>query len=156
MRNCIICAAENENKLLKYCRTCYYEEIRLKQKENPYQMKRSPIKRVWKKRTERLKNWGSERLTHIKVYSDVKFCQVPWCGKYVPPVDWQELPAPWSFPHILSKKNYPHLRNFVNNYFITCWIWCHEEIDRILAWNNKAEIEKKILNWEIIVITDYE
>lgn len=101
------------------------------------ELKRTEIAKVGKKRTERLKNGGSEVRIHERIYESRKHCEI--CFTEV------KNPQPWSFAHILSKKDYPFLRLFENNFVFVCSIECHAEVDRHLAGKNKKEIQDQIL-----------
>ena len=145
---CKICWLLNENILLKYCKDCFYNEVLPNEKRNtPKPIKRTPLKRVWEKRKKRIKEFWTETVVFEKVYKETKYCQMCWV--YV------MYPAPWCFAHILSKKMYPHLRLFANNITFVCWEKCHRDFDRLIAWENKSEIEAKIMNWKNINPSDY-
>ena len=106
------------------------------------EIKRTPVAKVWKKRAERLKSWDTEVKAYRKVYEIRKHCFICW--KFV--LD----PQAWCFPHILSKKDYPHLRTFANNITLVCGPEHHQELDKLISGQNKKELEKRILNGEII------
>lgn len=114
------------------------------------ELKRTPVAKVGKKRIERIKNGGSERVAHKKVYEMGQTCRN--CGKFVPIPYGEDLPLVWCFAHILSKKNYPALRVFVNNFALVCGIECHDEVDTKLAGRNKEEIQADILAGKTIKI----
>lgn len=118
----------------------------------PKELKRTKVAKVWKKRTERLLNGGSERKAHRKVYERDQNCCI--CHNFVPIPEWAELPPVWCFAHILSKLMYPALRLFVNNFALVCGTDCHAKVDKKLAGKNKAEIEKIILSGKKVNIWD--
>ena len=134
--------------MIDYSKLAFSKPIK-KEKKN------KPIKKISDKRKERLKNWWWEKqIMRAKLINsqDNWFlsCDVCW-KKFSIESAW-----PYCLPHILSKKNFPHLRNFINNLWCVCSITCHQEFDKIIAWNNKQEIEQKILNWETILINNYK
>lgn len=132
---CKKCWKLNQNPLLKYC----MEHIGF---QNP--LKRWKLKQISTKKQKRLNTTWWEKEVFKKVYNERKNCII--CNKYV------FEPKPWSFAHILSKKDYPHLRNFTNNIAFVCWIEHHQEVDKRISWRNKKEIEEQILNWKPIII----
>ena len=133
MKKCKECWKINENPLLKFC----LDHSRLNKK-----IKQSQPKKIGSRTKKRLKENWSEVNTYEKKYNETKICVITW--KYV------SEPKPWNFAHILNKRDYPHLRNFTNNLALVYWIEEHAEVDRQIAWQNKKEIEQKILNWETI------
>ena len=137
MKYCKKCWKLNENPLLKYC----MEHIGLNKT-----FKKTEIIAISKKRTQRIKKTWGEKNTFKQVFenSDKRciICQI----------DIIE-PKSWCFAHILSKKDYPHLRNFTNNIALVCSIECHWEVDSRISWKNKKEIEKEILNWKKIIFS---
>lgn len=150
---CKNCQLPNQYPMNKLCRECYY----VFQKDKPekrYSLKRTPVKKIGEKRKERIKKWWSETAIHKKVYAITKICQMCW--KYVQPKPFENMPEVWCFAHILSKAMYPHLRLFINNILFVCSIECHDNFDTLIAWNNKSEIEAKILAWKNINPKDYE
>lgn len=143
---CKICWKTNENPLLKYCKKHYFEKQNKKPKKI-YKFKRTKLKIIWKKRAERLKNNGSEVLTYKKKFNSCdKRCVICWKKYYS-----FEQTKPLNYAHILNKRDWSHIRNFTNNIALVCSIEHHNEVDRQISWQNKKEIEKKILNWEEII-----
>jgi len=147
---CKKCGKLNENPLLKLCREHYYEE----QLNNPkqkkfYEIKRTAIKKISDKKKKRLKEYWSEVELFKKVFSKNKNCVICW--KWFKSFEDTKT---WCYAHILSKKNYPHLRYFINNIAFVCSIEHHNEVDKCIAWTNKKELERKILAWNTIDFTN--
>lgn len=107
------------------------------------EIKRTPVAKVGKKRAERIARGDTETKAHKQVYSKTQNCII--CGKYVYTEDEEQLPHPLHFAHILSKKDWAHLRTFPNNYALVCSIEHHDELDTRIAGKNKKKIEADIL-----------
>ena len=144
---CKTCWEINEYQMQKYCKECYYREVKPKQNRKYYELKRTPVNKIWKRTKERIKKDWTETQMFEKIYNKRKHCELCWT--YV------MYPAPWCFAHILAKGMYPHLRYFENNIAFVCWEKCHRDMDSIIAWNNKIEIEAKIVSWKTINFKDY-
>lgn len=144
-KHCKNCWKLNENQLLKYCKTCY--PIYWKQ------LNRTKINKVSEKKKERIKNWWSEievfrhKLITSQINGDL-FCDV--CNTRFS----IENAKPWCLPHWLNKKDYPHLRLFINNLGIVCSIECHKKFDELVnkakkdIWNK--QLEQLIASWEYV------
>ncbi len=139
MKKCKQCGLprNHTNQLVALCRECVYEKSSKNKKQ-------TRIRQVSDKKKKRLKETGGEKVTFEKVYKERQNCII--CNTMV-----LELKA-WCFAHILSKKNYPHLRNFTNNIAFVCSMDCHQEVDKRIAGQNKAQIEQQILDWKTIII----
>ena len=156
MKYCKHCWKLNENPLLKLCRECYYQE----QLDNPKQLKfntikKTPLKQISKKRKDRLSKYSEKDIFRDKLIKSqdenwILTCDVCNSNFHI------ENAWVYCLPHILAKSKYPHLRYMINNLWVVCSIACHQEFDKIISWNNKQEIENKILNWETINIKEYE
>ena len=137
MKYCKKCWKLNENPLLKYC---------MEHTEFNKSLKKTKIKTISKKKIQRIKETWGEKNTFKQVFKNSdKRCVI--CKKYI------LEPKIWCFAHILSKKDYPHLRNFTNNIALVCSIECHWEVDSRISWKNKKEIETEILNWKEIIFS---
>lgn len=123
-------------------------------KPTPKVKKAKWIKKISDKRKKRL-SWYSEKDLFrdfiIKKQDENWFltCEITWKRIHITEA------KSWCFWHILSKKDYPHLRLFINNICFVAWIEEHQLLDKYVAWNKK-EIEQKILNWETINILNYK
>ena len=108
-------------------------------------MKKSPIKKISKKRAARLK-WYSEK----DLFWDIResrphVCEV--CDKYIP----EALTR--CFAHMLSKMNYPEHRTDKNNIALVCSIDCHWKADKICSWKKRI-IEYSLANQTKITIKE--
>ena len=92
------------------------------------------IAKIWKKRSERLKNWLSEVQTFRIVLERAKNkSELSW--KYV------YEPRTWCFAHILAKGMYPSLRNDPNNIIFVADIKEHELVDHFVAHNKMVFLD---------------
>lgn len=152
-KHCKNCNKLNENILLKYCRTCYptYWKKLVKTQINPISdKKKERLKETW---------WEKEVFRHKLITNQINWklkCNV--CQKYFAIEDaW-----PWCLPHILNKKDYPHLRLFINNLWIACSIECHQEFDvkinKIKKEIGNKQLEEMIASWKDIsnLINNYK
>lgn len=119
----------------KFCRDCKIQNTK-------------PMKQISDKKIKRLKDTWWESLLFKKVWnSRDHICFI--CKKHI--ID----PAPVCFAHILSKKDFPYLRNFENNIILVCndisMSSCHTQLDKLIIWN-KLEIEKKILKLQTNIL----
>ena len=120
-------------------------------------LKRTRIKPISDKKKQFLKDTWWEKSLFRKILIER---QVNWC--LICEICWNnfliENAQPVCFAHILSKKDFPHLRLFENNIKLVCpnlsMNSCHTELDKKVTWN-KLDIEKKILNWETINFSNY-
>lgn len=134
---CKICKWLNENPFLQYCRNCFYDV-------NPYYKKKTPLKLIWKKRKERIKESWSEYKVFIEIWKERKhICYNCW--KYI------KLFHSSCFAHWLNKRDNPKLRYDKNNIFLVHGIFeikdektwltynCHNEFDmlfnKLKKWN---------------------
>jgi len=150
---------DHDNPLIARCKKCTYLNYENNKSQTKiYDIKKTPIKKVWRKRIERIKNWWSEADMYRKILIDR---QINWCLKCE--YCWKEFKIedawPTSFAHVLSKWMYKHLRLFENNIAIVCndisMNSCHTKLDSLVTWN-KLEIEKQILNWMRIDFEKYK
>lgn len=150
MKKCKDCWKDrgHNNPLISRCKECTYKaSTKNKNQKSIYTLKRTPIKRVWKKKLERLKNNGSEVLTYEKKFNNCdKRCVI--CKKEFKTFEETKT---WCYAHILNKRDWPHIRNFINNIAFVCSIEHHEEVDKQISGQNKKELEQKILNGEEII-----
>lgn len=128
------------------CKQCQYKFVNNKPKKI-YELKKTPVKAFWRKRTERI----SEKWSEYKCYVEIRTTQEHKCQNC-----WKHIKFFHSscFAHILSKRDYPDFRYMIENIALVHWIFetkddsgltyqCHQEIDTKLAWK-KADIEKKL------------
>ena len=112
-------------------------------------MKKSPLKKIWKKR----RNRKSESEVFKEISKRWHICEVCWW-----PLRWlywdptREYYA-YMFAHLLSKWLYPEYRVNLNNIFLVCSIECHTELDLLTAWK-KIRIRDKLDKWIKINIED--
>lgn len=153
MKHCKNCWKLNENALLKYCKCCYPTHWKT--------LVRTQINKVSDKRKERLKNWWWEKETmRAKLIESqdnwVLTCDV--CNtRFSIENAW-----PYCLPHIINKKDYPHLRLFINNLWVVCSIKCHWEFDKVVnkikkeVWHK--EFEQMIASWQDVsnLINNYK
>lgn len=91
-------------------------------------LKRTPVRKVGKKKTTRIKEWGSEvALFHAIWQSRADKAGLNWCEVCGCVID---SPKTWSFAHRLSKGRYPEYRLYEKNIALVCSIDCHHELDR--------------------------
>lgn len=137
---------DHNNNLISRCKKCYTKREKNRTMEKGIKqvnLKRTPPARIWKKRKERIASGGSEAKIYARAYSQANgICKI--CTKTV------LNPPAWCFAHILSKKNYPHLRLFTNNIAFVCSPECHAKVDSRIAGTNKDELEARILKGENI------
>ena len=137
---CKQCWDLNENPLMKFCRYHYYEYI---EKNPEKKLKRTPINKVWVKKTTRLKSRWSE----LKMFMEIWEERYHICFSCNNPIkNWH----PSNFAHILSKWMYPKYRLMKANIAMVHGIFewdCHKEIDYDVA-GNKKEIEEILLSSE--------
>lgn len=98
------------------------------------ELKRTPIRQIWKKKTERLKLEGSESSFFIREVWDSRphICEMCWI--YI------HEPMPVCFSHNLSKWRYPEFRMVAENIKLVCWEACHKLNDKKNKWNDQELI----------------
>lgn len=125
---CKICGETNENQLLKFCRKCYYEEVKCDDI-------RKPIKQVSDKKKLRIKENGSEVKLFLEIWNErIHRCEV--CHCFIPE------PKPECFAHRLGKWRYPALRYNKKNIALVWDINCHKELDRRNKWRDFELIQE--------------
>jgi hypothetical protein len=89
------------------------------------------IRKIWKKRQERIDNWLSELNTFQEVYKR---------SRWISELSWEYVYEPRTrcFAHILPKWTYPKLRNNPNNIIFVKNIKEHELVDHFVAHNKKV------------------
>jgi hypothetical protein len=111
-------------------------------------IKKTPLKKIWKKRRERIDNWGSEVLTFKEVIKRAERYNAPYP---ISELSWisiqhsfEDLPSR-CFAHLLNKKNYPKFRNNPNNIILVANPEEHEAVDRVMCipWV-KREVEEML------------
>lgn len=108
-------------------------------------MKKTPLKKISKKRQNRLSlNSEKDIFKEIREERD-HVCQICW--KYI--YEWRA----WCFAHMLSKGMYPKYRLNKDNILLCCNIFCHYEVDRLVTWN-KRQIEESLEKWNKINIRE--
>lgn len=166
-RRCKQCGTKKDINTMRFiginafCNNVCYSEFMDKESENPYQIKRTPVKAVSEKKKIRLsEKWTEMELFYKKIDSEIQKkweirCGNPYCWKLL---DKNQLWPP-SFAHILSKGQFPALRYFLNNLVIVCnnidLKSCHGQIDKLTVWNKK-EFEQIILDWKDIDFKNYK
>lgn len=100
------------------------------------------LKKIWKKRRQRIDNWLSELNTFRIVHERSKsISELSWEYVYEARV--------WCFAHILAKGMYPELRNDPNNIIFVKNIAEHELVDHFVA-HNKMEFFDLVKEWKAI------
>jgi len=132
---CRKCWNLNENPLLKYC---------MRHIELNYKLKRTPVKQISKKKTQRLKETWWEKATFKKVDEVDKICWITW--KYI------NEPASFTFPHLLEKSKFPAFRLIQNNIWRAYWIEEHNKLDEKMSIIKRdlqklQEFKKLLLDW---------
>ncbi len=114
----------HENPLISRCKECQYSKQSLK---------RTEIKKIWKKRINRIKEEWSEYKVFIEIWKEREhICDNCW--GYIKSFD------PSCFAHILNKRDNPELRYKKENIWLVHGIWeqidetgktynCHKEFD---------------------------
>ena len=140
---CKKCWILNENPLSPLCKEHYFE----REKSKPvkiYEIKKTPVKLIWKKRAERIKKDWSEMKVFIEIWKD----RIHICDNC-----WKSIKFFHSscFAHKLNKRDNPKLRYDKNNIALVHGIFeikneetwltydCHKEYDLKLK-----EIIKKL------------
>lgn len=132
------------------CKACTYKRsAENKNQKNIYTLKRTPVKKIWKKRADRINEKGSEYKVFVEIWQErPKICAN--CGK---PIKFFHSSC---FAHILSKRDYPKLRYEKENIALVHWVFevkneetgqtydCHKELDTKLSWK-KLEIYDKFI-----------
>lgn len=151
----------NPDRLWKYgvwttCKDC----INQKRMENPTpELKRTEVRKVWKKTICRLKEKGSESKVHVEIWKTrPHICQNCWLEiKFFDPS---------CFAHILSKWMYDKWRYDKNNYALVHSVRdiknsetletynCHWEFDTKMTWK-KLEFEKLLEEWDLEKIENF-
>lgn len=128
----------HNNALISRCKECTYK----KQSEKPvktYEIKKTPVAKMWKKRAERIKKEGSE----WKVFVEIWFERVDQDWKRICDNCWKHIKFFHSscFAHKLNKRDNPKLRYVKENIALVHWIFevseektwktydCHKEWD---------------------------
>lgn len=106
-------------------------------------MKKSPPKKIGKKRQARIANGGSESSLFLDILRKRK--RTDLTGRPITPEDARS----WQFAHILPKGMYPELRLNPNNIIIVDSIEQHERVDQRVA-GFKAEYYEMIKKWTAI------
>ena len=96
--------------------------------------KKTPVKKIWKKRIERIKKYGSEMKVFIEIWQEREhICDN--CNKYI------KYFHASCFAHKLNKRDHQELRYDKSNIALVHWIWevknqetgenyeCHKEFD---------------------------
>lgn len=149
-KNCKKCWTEfiRYNTIQNICSKCMIEKNKDKQK-TIYHIKRTEIKKVWKKRTERINEKWSEMRMFIEIWKERSHeCKVCW--------NFIKFFHTSNFAHILWKKDYPDLRYEKENIALVHWIFeieneetwktyqCHQKLDKETSWK-KLEIYEKLI-----------
>jgi len=107
-------------------------------------IKKTPIKKIWKKHQERIANWWSEKATFkIKYYRNLWKTDLTW--KFVA----FDHAASYMFAHALPKGTYPEFRNNVNNIVFVDDIDQHEWVDKQVA-RHKFIVIDLVKKWLLI------
>ena len=157
-KKCKICwwPRWHDNPLISSCKSCTYKKsAENKNQSSIYTLKRTPVKKIWKKRLERVSEKGSEMKMFIEIWQErPRICKVCW-----KPIKFFHTS---NFAHILWKKDYPDLRYEKENIELVHGIFeiedektwrtyqCHQKLDKETSWN-KQEIYEKIMKktWQI-------
>ena len=107
-------------------------------------IKKTPIKRIWRKHQERIADWRSE-LTTFRIKRLRNRWKSDLTGKYYMIEEVQSF----QFAHALPKWLYPEYRNNPNNIVYVDSIEQHEWVDKTTAWK-KAIVEALVRKWELI------
>ena len=99
-------------------------------------IRKTPLKKIWRKRMERIANWESEIVTFEKVIRRVArqtelypVSELSWISLQC---SWEEIPAR-CFAHLLCKKNYPEYRNNEYNVMLVANAEEHQSLDRVMT-----------------------
>lgn len=157
-KNCKVCweSFKMFNTIENKCVECRKKWIKPLKIYTTWWIKRTPIKRVWKRTKERLKEFGSERVSHVKKWNNSdKCCVICWTNlvNLFWSNDIKDIPS-YCFAHILAKGMYPVYRYLINNLALVCGIPHHWTVDKLIA-KRKFEVEKLILNWKEIDFSLY-
>lgn len=105
------------------------KEPKIKEKKI-YQLKITPLKKVGRKRKERLENWWSETIVFNDIWEKrLHICE--YCNWPVRNHLWfiVKTPEPANFAHKLSKFLYPACRLIPENIALVCFD-CHSKLDK--------------------------
>lgn len=135
MKKCKDCKKErwHDNPLISRCKECQYKKQNIKQKK-VYTLKQTPVKKIWRKRKERIKLQWSE----FKVFQEIWEERQHVCENC-----WKEILLFHSscFAHKLNKRDHPDLRYEKDNIALvhgvfevknkSTWLTynCHKEFD---------------------------
>lgn len=93
-------------------------------------IKKTPIKKIWRKHKERIASWRSETTT-FKIKWLRNWGKTDLTGKYFP----IDKVSAYQFAHVLSKWMYPEYRNNPSNIVYVDSIEQHQRVDFIVAWH---------------------
>ena len=142
-KKCKICwlPRNHTNPLISMCKSCTYKKsIENKNQKNIYQLKRTPLKKIWKKRKERIKLEWSEYKVFLEIWKERPHI----CANC-----WKQILLFHSscFAHKKNKRDYPNLRYDKNNIALVHWIFEIKNKSTLETYNCHKEYDLKFIKW---------